>query len=75
MPLDVFRTPTFLALIFVVLLSYMAFGITLWYSIAWQQTLRNISVMQTGVNFVPFGVGSVASVALAAYMLPRVAAQ
>lgn len=75
MPLHIFRTPTFAALIFVVLLTYMGFGISLWYNISWQQILRHTSVMQTGVNFIPFGIGAVASVALAAWLVPRVAAQ
>ncbi|KAK3185628.1 hypothetical protein K4F52_005493 [Lecanicillium sp. MT-2017a] len=75
MPLSVFRTPTFAALIFVVLLSYMAFGILLWYAISWQQTLRHVSVLQTGINLLPFAAGSVIAVGLAAYLLPRIAAQ
>lgn len=75
MPLNIFRTPTFAALIFVVLLTYMGLGISLWYNISWQQVLRHTSVLQTGVNFIPFGIGAVASVALAAWLVPRVAAQ
>lgn len=75
MPLSVFRTPTFAALIFVVLLSYMAFGILLWYAISWQQTFRHVSVLQTGINLLPFAAGSVIAVGLAAYLLPRIAAQ
>ena len=75
MPLDVFRAPTFAALIFVVLLSYMGVGISLWYSISWQQLLRHTSVLQTGLYFIPFGVGSVAAVGLAAWLVPRIAAQ
>lgn len=75
MPLNVFRTPTFASLIFVVLLTYMSIGISLWYSISWQQILRETTVLQTGVNFLPFGLGSVASVAIAAWLIPRIAAQ
>lgn len=75
MPLKIFRAPTFTALVFVVLLSYMAFGIALWYSISWQQLLRHSSVMQTGINFVPFGIGSLLAVFGAAWLIPRVAAQ
>ncbi|KAJ6781893.1 hypothetical protein PWT90_08562 [Aphanocladium album] len=75
MPLAVFRVPTFLALIFVVLFSYMAFGIALWYSISWQQVLRQLSVLQIGVNFIPFGIGSTAAVGLAVFLLPRIEAR
>lgn len=71
----IFKAPTFSAIILVVLFSYMAFGIALWYAISWQQVLRHISVFQIGVNFVPFGIGALAAVGLAAYLLPRVAAK
>lgn len=75
MPLDIFRTPTFTALVFVVLLSYMSFGISLWYMISWQQELRGWSVMQTALGWIPFGVGAVVAVGLAAWLIPRLAAQ
>ena len=75
MPLTIFRAPTFTALVFVVLLGYMGFGISLWYSISWQQQLRHQSVLQVALHFLPFGVGAVCAVALAAWLVPRVAAQ
>ncbi|KAK7414993.1 hypothetical protein QQX98_006226 [Neonectria punicea] len=75
MPLSIFRTPTFAALFFVVLLSYMAIGVALWYAISWQQVLRELSVLQTGINFIPFGISSLVAVYLAAWLIPRVAAQ
>ncbi|GKU05807.1 efflux pump antibiotic resistance protein [Fusarium langsethiae] len=75
MPLSIFRAPTFLALIFVVLLSYMAFGIGLWYAVAWQQLLRGVSLTQTGIQFIPFGLSSIIAVFFAAWLIPRVAAQ
>ncbi|ESU09770.1 hypothetical protein FGSG_03447 [Fusarium graminearum PH-1] len=75
MPLCIFQAPTFLALIFVVLLSYMAFGIGIWYSVAWQQLLRGVSLTQTGLHFIPFGLSSILAVFVAAWLIPRVAAQ
>jgi MFS family permease len=75
MPVHVFRAPSFTALIFVVLFSYMGIGIVMVYFVSWQQILRDLSVLQTGLNFIPFGVGSVLSVALAAWMIPRLSAQ
>ncbi|CAH0045795.1 unnamed protein product [Clonostachys solani] len=69
MPVQVFRAPTFTALIFVVLLTYMGFSITLWYS-------RYIHpILKTGIHFIPFGGGAVIAVALAAWLISRVAAQ
>lgn len=75
MPLDIFRAPTFLSMIFVVLFAYMGFGIALWYSIAWQQTLRSLSVLDIGISLIPFGLGSTAAVGLAVLLLPRIAAK
>jgi len=75
MPLDIFRTPTFTALVFVVLLSYMSFGISLWYMILWQQELRGWSVMQTALGWIPFAVSAIVAVGLAAWLIPRLAAQ
>ncbi|KAF5664738.1 aminotriazole resistance [Fusarium heterosporum] len=75
MPLSIFGAPTFTALVFVVLLSYMAFGVGLWYSVAWQVLLRDITLTQTGIHFVPFGLSSLLAVFVAAWLIPRVAAQ
>lgn len=47
----------------------------MWYFLSWQQVLRGRSVMECGIEFLPFGIGSVAAVALSAYLLPRIAAQ
>lgn len=75
MPLTIFRAPTFTALVFVVLLGYMSFGIGLWYAFAWQQLLRGWTVLETCLHFIPFGVASVTAVFLAAWLIPRLAAQ
>ena len=75
MPLKIFQAPSFTGLIFVVLLTYMAFGISLWYAVAWQQLLRGMTVLQVGVNFIPFGIGSVIAVGLSAWMISRFAAE
>ncbi|KAL1866455.1 hypothetical protein VTK73DRAFT_4689 [Phialemonium thermophilum] len=75
MPLSIFRAPTFTALVFVVLLSYMSFGISLWYMIAWQELLRGWSVLHLTVGWVPFAVAATASVGLAAWLVPRLDAQ
>lgn len=75
MPVSIFRAPTFTALLFVVLLSYMSFGISLWYMIAWEQILRGLNVIQLTVAWTPFVPGSVAAVFVAAWLIPRLAAQ
>ena len=75
MPLSIFRAPTFTALVFVVLLSYMSFGISLWYMIAWQELVRGWTMLELTIGWIPFGVGSTAAVLFAAWLVPRLAAQ
>lgn len=75
MPLAVFKTPTFLALILVVVMSYMAFAISQWYTITWLQQIRGWTIMQTAAGYTPFLVVGPVSVALAAWLIPRLAAQ
>lgn len=75
MPLNIFRAPTFTALLFASLLTYMGVGICMWYAVSWQQALRHLNLIDVGINFIPFGICSVASVAVAAWLIPRLAAQ
>ncbi|KUI72122.1 hypothetical protein VM1G_07634 [Cytospora mali] len=75
MPVTIFKAPTFTALLFVVLLSYMSFGISLWYMIAWEQILRGLDVMEIAIVWTPFVPGSVLAVFAAAWLIPRLAAQ
>ncbi|POS71892.1 hypothetical protein DHEL01_v209711 [Diaporthe helianthi] len=75
MPVTIFKAPTFTALLFVVLLSYMSFGISLWYMIAWEQLLRGRDVIQLTAEWTPFVPGSVMAVFIAAWLIPRLAAQ
>lgn len=75
MPVTIFKAPTFTALLFVVLLSYMSFGISLWYMIAWEQLLRGLDVIQLTLAWTPFVPGSIIAVFIAAWLIPRLAAQ
>jgi len=75
MPLFIFKTPSFSALVLVVTLSYMSFAISQWYTITWLQTQRHWSVLETAVGYTPFLVVGPLSVFLAAWLLPRLAAQ
>ncbi|KAF5011025.1 hypothetical protein FDECE_2832 [Fusarium decemcellulare] len=75
MPLDVFKAPSFLPLILVVLLSYMSFGTGLWYMVAWQQLLRSWSVLSFAIGLTPFAIGAGLAASLAAWLIPRMAAQ
>lgn len=75
MPLSIFATPTFAALIGVVLLTYMSVGIALWYMVAWQQLIRDWTVLQVAVGWIPYSVGASLAVALAAWLIPRLEAK
>ncbi|KAM5349526.1 hypothetical protein ACJ41O_006031 [Fusarium nematophilum] len=75
MPLRIFAAPTFGALIIVVLLTYMSVGIALWYMVAWQQLIRDWSVLRLAVGWIPYSVGASLAVTLAAWLIPRMAAQ
>ncbi|KAJ8104359.1 major facilitator superfamily domain-containing protein [Lipomyces tetrasporus] len=75
MPLTVFHTPSFNALIFVILFIYMSVGILLWYMVAWQQLIRGWTVLQVAIGWIPFGIGASMGVTLAAWLIPRLEAQ
>ncbi|KAF5536629.1 efflux pump antibiotic resistance [Fusarium mexicanum] len=75
MPVRIFAAPTFTALIIVVLLTYMSVGIALWYMVAWQQLIRDWTVLNIAIGWIPYGVGASFAVTLAAWLIPRLAAQ
>ncbi|KAL3490230.1 MFS general substrate transporter [Aspergillus germanicus] len=75
MPLGIWTAPSFLALILVVLFSFMANGIFLWYMVAWLQLLRGASILDFGVQWTPFGIVATLGTFLAAWLIPRLAAQ
>jgi MFS family permease len=62
-------------MIFVVLLSFMSNGIFLWYMVAWLQLLRGKSILQFAVMWTPFGVFATIGTFVAAWLIPRLAAQ
>lgn len=75
MPLDIWTAPSFMPLILVVLLSFMSNGIFLWYMAAWQQLLRDKSVLQFAVEWTPFAIFATIGTFIAAWLIPRLAAQ
>ncbi|KAL3454444.1 major facilitator superfamily domain-containing protein [Aspergillus insuetus] len=69
MPLSAFIAPSFNALILVVLFIYMSVGISLWYMVAWQQLVRDWTVLHVAIGWIPYGVGASAAVILAAWLV------
>ena len=75
MPLDIFKAPSFLMLLLVVLLNYMAVGTLIWYQVLWLQKVWHWSVLHFAVGWTPFVICATGAAGLAAWMIPRLAAQ
>ncbi|KGO42788.1 Major facilitator superfamily domain, general substrate transporter [Penicillium expansum] len=75
MPLDIFKAPSFLMLLLVVLLNYMAVGTLIWYQVLWLQKVWHWSPLQFAVGWTPFVICATGAACLAAWMIPRMAAQ
>ncbi|KAE8323847.1 MFS general substrate transporter [Aspergillus sergii] len=75
MPMKIFKAPSFLPLVVVVLLSYMSFGNLQWYMVLWQQDVRGWSVLQFSLGWTPFAIAGTLGAGLAAWLIPRIAAQ
>ncbi|KAF5536723.1 efflux pump antibiotic resistance [Fusarium phyllophilum] len=55
--------------------TYMSVGIALWYMVAWQQLIRDWTVLNIAIGWIPYGIGASFAVTLAAWLIPRLAAQ
>lgn len=75
MPLSIFRAASFTPTIIVVLFSFMSYGTFIWYMIAWQQKIRNWSVVSTALGLTPLAIFSAAGAFIAAWLVPRLAVQ
>ncbi|KUL83428.1 hypothetical protein ZTR_10967 [Talaromyces verruculosus] len=75
LPLDIFKAPSLAILLIVVLFNYMAVGTLIWYQVLWLQTVWSWSPLEFAVGWTPFVVCAVGATYLAAWMIPRVAAQ
>ena len=75
MPLAIYKAPSIAPLLLVVLLNYMVMGTIFWYLLLWQQNLRHWSVLHTAAGWSPFLVVATLGSLLAAWLVPRLAAQ
>jgi len=75
MPLDIWTAPSFFALVLVVLFSVMSYAIGLWYLVAWQQIIRQWSPLHFAIGILPHGIFGALAAPVAAWLIPRVAAQ
>ena len=75
LPLSIFRAPSFLPLIVVVLFSFMSYSTFIWYLVAWQQRIRHWTALSTSIGFIPIAICAAFAAFLAAWLIPRLAAQ
>ncbi|KAI1334156.1 MFS general substrate transporter [Xylariaceae sp. FL0016] len=75
MPLSIWRAPSFMPLMLAVLMSFMSFGILLWYMVAWIQLERHWTVLGFAAAWTPFLFFGVFAAWLASWLVPRIPAQ
>ncbi|KAL5342787.1 major facilitator superfamily domain-containing protein [Aspergillus crustosus] len=75
MPPDIFKAPSFAVLVLVILLNYMTVGTVIWYQIFWLQDVWHWSTLQFAVGWTPFVICGTGAACLAAWLIPRLAAQ
>ncbi|OJI98173.1 hypothetical protein ASPVEDRAFT_448187 [Aspergillus versicolor CBS 583.65] len=75
MPPDIFKAPSFAVLVLVILLNYMAVGTVLWYQLLWLQDVWHWSTLQFAIGWTPFVICGTGAACLAAWLIPRLAAQ
>ncbi len=75
MPPDIFKAPSFAILVLVILLNYMAVGTVLWYQLLWLQDVWHWSTLQFAIGWTPFVICGTGAACLAAWLIPRLAAQ
>ncbi|KAL4763747.1 major facilitator superfamily domain-containing protein [Aspergillus foveolatus] len=75
MPPSIFRAPSFAILVLVILLDYMTVGTVLWYQLLWLQEVWGWSTLQFAIGWTPFVICGTFAACLAAWLIPRLAAQ
>ncbi|KAH8812257.1 major facilitator superfamily domain-containing protein [Xylogone sp. PMI_703] len=75
LPLDIWRAPSFLPLVLCALFCFMSNGTFLWYLVAWLEIVRDYTVLEFAISWTPFGIMGVVGALLAAWLIPRLAAQ
>ncbi|CAF9935386.1 hypothetical protein IMSHALPRED_010210 [Imshaugia aleurites] len=75
LPLSIFKAPSFLPLVIVVLFSFMSYATFIWYLVAWQQEIRHWSALSTAIGLSPIAICAAAAAFIAAWLIPRLAAQ
>ncbi|RMJ09416.1 hypothetical protein CDV36_010975 [Fusarium kuroshium] len=75
MPMGIWASPSFSMMIVSAFISFMSFGMLLWYVTVWNQEVRGYSVLLNAAAFVPLTVGGAGAAILSAHIVRYVAAQ
>ena len=75
MPLSIWKEKSFAPLMVAVFFSFMAFGIFVWYSVTWEELVRDMTLVSAALSIMPFTVGGAIATIFAAWLIPRLAAQ
>ncbi|PYH95685.1 hypothetical protein BO71DRAFT_198729 [Aspergillus ellipticus CBS 707.79] len=75
MPLEIFRAPSLLTLLLVVLFNYMAVGTLIWYQVLWLQEIWHWTPLHFAIGWTPVVICATGAACLAAWLIPRLAAQ
>ncbi|KAM5349223.1 hypothetical protein ACJ41O_005730 [Fusarium nematophilum] len=75
MPMGIWTSPSFTMMIVSTFVSFMSFGMLLWYLTVWQLDVRGYSVLLNAAAFVPLAIGGAGAAILSAKIVRYIAAQ
>lgn len=75
MPMNIWTSPSFSMMIVSSFISFMGFGMVIWYLTAWQIQLRGYSMLLNAATYVPLAVGGAGAALLSAQAVRYLAAQ
>ncbi|KAH7125683.1 major facilitator superfamily [Dendryphion nanum] len=75
LPFDIWIAPSFGALVGASLLTFMSFGVVLWYFFIWLETVKDYSILLSAAGISPFVVFGPVAAFVSAWLIPRLRAQ
>ncbi|KAF0331349.1 efflux pump antibiotic resistance protein [Colletotrichum asianum] len=75
MPMDIWGSPSFSMMIVSSFVSFMGFGMLIWYLTAWQAELRGYTMLLNAATYAPLAVGGAGAALLSAKVVRHLAAQ
>lgn len=75
MPMGIWSSPSFSMMILSAFISFMSFGMLLWYVTVWNLEVRGYSLLLNAAAFVPLTIGGAGAAILSAHIVRYIAAQ